>query len=135
MEFDEKETPIPEDLEQYNKNFSEKGFWNKLKKVSKKLGLKTVYVALLLYYVMTSGEVDLKSKLAIAGALGYLILPLDLIPDFIPIAGFTDDAAALMAALTMVSSNITPTIQNKAIDKLHDFFGNFDAEEIKNIPF
>lgn len=135
MEINEKENLTPEKFKQYNEYFSEKGFWDKLKKVSKKLGLKTVYVALLLYYVMTSGEVDLKSKLAIAGALGYLILPLDLIPDFIPIAGFTDDAAALMAALTMVSSNITPTIQNKAIDKLHDFFGNFDAEEIKNIPF
>lgn len=130
-----KENENQENMNQYSKNYTEQGFWNKLKKSCKKMGLKTVYMVLLLYYVMISGEVNIKSKLAIAGALGYLILPIDLIPDFIPVAGYTDDAAALLAVLSMVSGNITPTIQKKAINKLHDFFGDFNDAEIKTISF
>ena len=37
-----------------------------------------------------------KSTLALlAGGLAYLALPLDLVPDFIPVAGWVDDAAVL----------------------------------------
>ncbi|ADL11926.1 YkvA family protein [Acetohalobium arabaticum] len=33
---------------------------------------------------------------SIIACLAYLVLPTDLVPDFIPVAGFTDDAAAFM---------------------------------------
>ena len=37
-----------------------------------------------------------KSTLALlAGGLAYLALPIDLVPDFIPVAGWVDDAAVL----------------------------------------
>ena len=35
----------------------------------------------------------------ITGCLGYFILPIDLIPDFIPIAGYTDDVAGMIFAI------------------------------------
>ena len=71
-----------------------------------------------------------KHKMIIIGALGYFILPVDLIPDFIPVAGFTDDAAALIACLKTVSENVTPQVKSNAIKKLHEWFGN--VESIKN---
>ena len=78
--------------------------------------------ALLLYYVLISRDVSVKDKGLIIGALGYLILPLDLIPDFIPVAGFADDAAALAAVLKMVASNVTPEIEARAKAKANELF-------------
>lgn len=49
-----------------------------------------------------------KHKMIIIGALGYFILPVDLIPDFIPVAGFTDDAAALIACLPPYGGRLYP---------------------------
>ena len=86
------------DLQRYQPRFNERGFWNKVKKVAIKAGAKLIYVALILYYELTDPTVSVKGKSIIIGALGYFILPVDLIPDAIPVAGYTDDLAALMAA-------------------------------------
>lgn len=119
-----------ESLNDYSSNYSEKGFWNKVKKVAKKAGAKVIYVALLLYYEMLDPDISLTQKGAIVGALGYFILPIDLIPDFIPIAGYADDLAALTAAYHLIRSNITPYVRDKAHAKLSDWFGEVDGAEL-----
>lgn len=58
----------------------------------------------------------------IMGALGYLILPLDLIPDVVPVLGFADDAAAIKLSYDTVKAPITPTIEKKATHKLRLWF-------------
>jgi uncharacterized membrane protein YkvA (DUF1232 family) len=45
---------------------------------------------------------------ALIGALAYFVLPFDIIPDMMPLLGFTDDAAVLATALRMVSTHIRP---------------------------
>jgi len=95
-----------EDLTQYQSEFSESRFWEKLKKFAKKAGLKVAYAALLLYYVVKSPLTSKGDRAKILGALGYFVLPLDLIPDTIPIVGYTDDLAALTWALYAVAKNI-----------------------------
>jgi uncharacterized membrane protein YkvA (DUF1232 family) len=45
-------------------------------------------------------------------------LPLDLIPDVIPVLGFTDDGALLALAVKSVSSNIKESHREKAREKL-----------------
>ena len=69
-----------------------------------------------------------KSK--IYGALGYFILPLDILPDFIPLAGFTDDLTAVIWALHTVWKNITPEIKAQAAAKTREWFGDFDEAAV-----
>lgn len=92
--------------------------------------MKVIYVALILYYELTDPDIDTKEKAVIIGALGYFILPIDLIPDAIPVAGFTDDLAVLIAAYKFVEHNITPEIKAKAKSKLAEWFGAVDENEI-----
>lgn len=108
----------------YSKYFSTTKFWIKLKKYGKVMGHELLYYVLLLYYVMVSSETPLLHKAIIAGALGYLILPLDFIPDSIPILGFSDDMAAVMAVFEKVKGSVTPAIERKARKKLDQWFKN-----------
>ena len=61
-------------------------------------------------------------KITVLAALTYLLVPLDLIPDFIPAAGFSDDLVALTALLGLCGSHITPVIRLRAQRKLDAWF-------------
>ncbi|MBO6095919.1 MAG: DUF1232 domain-containing protein [Bacteroidales bacterium] len=113
----------PEELTKYQKHFSESDFWLKLSTLAQKAGVKLTYYALTLYYTLTDPNTPTTSKAVIAGALGYMILPLDLVPDFLPFAGLADDWAALIAAVTYVTSAITPAIKARAREKTEEWFG------------
>jgi len=115
--------PNVNELPKYAGNFSSSGLWNKLAKVAKNLGRMTTRYVLLLYYTLESGDVSVGNKAIILGALGYLIAPIDLIPDVIPILGLTDDAAAIKLAYETVKVSITPEIERKASNKLCQWFG------------
>lgn len=80
------------------------------------------YNALLLYYVLIDSNVPISIRITIAGALGYLILPLDLIPDFIIGLGFTDDLAALCYVVEQVQAYRTPEIDNKVDAIMRELF-------------
>ena len=125
------ETKTPQDIAQYQEHYSESGLFAKIGKVCKKAGIKAIYYELLLYYVLMDGNTSLKDKGIIIGALGYFILPIDLIPDFIPVAGFTADLAALTACLHTVKANITPAVRKKALQKLYDWFVDIDYSKVQ----
>ena len=99
---------------QYERHYDEHGFWRKVRRVAVLVGAKVLYPALQLYYLLQSKDVPIKAKTLIIGALGYLILPADLIPDFIPALGFTDDLTALTLALRTVGKHLTPEINRQA---------------------
>ena len=63
----------------------------------------------------------------IYGALGYLILPIDLLPDFLP-GGYTDDVAGLAIAIFKIARNITPEVRAKAQAKVNEWFGKVDPQ-------
>lgn len=61
-------------------------------------------------------------KLTVLAALTYLLVPLDLIPDFIPAAGFSDDLVAVTALLGLCSRHRTPAVQLRAQRRLDQWF-------------
>lgn len=96
------------DYTSYGSHYSESGLWDKIKRVAKKAGCKVIYAVLLCWYVLRDENVSNTDKAKIIGALGYFILPIDLVPDVIPVVGYSDDLAALIWALHSVWKNVTP---------------------------
>ena len=117
----------PKDLERYTAYYNAEKFWKKIKRFAKRIGSKAVYYALVLYYALQSPTISKKDKLIVYGALGYLILPIDLLPDFLP-GGFTDDIAGLAIAVYKIARNITPDVRAKAKSKVEEWFGNVSPE-------
>lgn len=118
----------------YSNKFTSGEFLEKISKIAKRAGAKLVYVSLILYYTLQSDKVSIKDKAIIVGALGYLISPLDVVPDAIPIIGLGDDLAVLLYVLNKVG-NVSEEIKEKAKAKLVKWFDNDEMEEISEIKF
>lgn len=121
------------DFMKYKDNYTSAGFIDKISHIAKRAGAKLVYVALILYYTLQSDKVALKDKAIIIGALGYLISPLDVIPDAIPIAGLGDDLAVLMYVLGKVWTEVPAEVKAKAHGKLAKWFDNDEMEEADDV--
>jgi len=119
--------------DEYAKFFSEESLWEKIKKFSKAAGAKVIYAVLLLYYAMSDKNVSIKTKLYIAAALGYFILPTDAIFDLTPIIGYSDDLGVLLFALKQLSTCITPEVQQKARTKIKEWFEGIEEKELKEL--
>jgi uncharacterized membrane protein YkvA (DUF1232 family) len=117
----------------YANKFSQPEFVEKIARIAKRAGSKLVYAALILYYTLQSDKVSKADKAIILGALGYMISPLDVIPDAIPIAGLTDDLAVLLYVLKKVWSGIDPEILEKAKEKLSKWFDDDEITEIEHL--
>lgn len=97
-----------------------KALWDKLKDSAIAAGEKVVYQALLLFYAYPNAPK--KVKAVIASSLAYFILPLDAVPDPIPVLGFLDDATVLAGALAIVRFYVNDEVKEKAKATLAKFF-------------
>ena len=121
------------DFMSYANKFSQSEFAEKISRIAKRAGSKLVYAALILYYTLQSDKVSKADKAIIIGALGYMISPLDVIPDAIPIAGLTDDLAVLLYVLKKLWTGIDPEIIAKAREKLSKWFDEEEISEIQHL--
>ena len=119
--------------EKYVVAYSEDKLFNKIIKFAKKAGIKLVYVVLLLFYTLQKSTTPKFAKSIIIGGLGYFIMPLDIVTDFIPVIGFTDDLTALISVLITVVLFIDEDIKLRAKLKLKDWHGDFDQQELDDI--
>ena len=122
-----------DDLVKYEGHYNEDDFFAKISKVAKHAGVRVVYYALVLYETLMDDATPKKYRAVIAGALGYLILPLDFIPDFLPVTGFADDWAALLAAIFYVTKAVTPEVKERAKQRLTKWFGSFAEENLGDL--
>ncbi|MBQ1717600.1 MAG: DUF1232 domain-containing protein [Bacteroidales bacterium] len=122
-----------DNLTEYQQHYNEDGYWKKLGKIARKVGVKMVYYSLVLYEVLVDKATPAKYRAVIAGALGYFILPADILPDLIPAIGYADDWAALLAAVVYVSKAVTPEIKAKAKFRLTKWFGPVADEELGDL--
>ena len=78
--------------------------------------------ALECFELLVDGSTPHQVRVTVLAALTYLLLPLDLIPDFIPAAGFSDDLVALTALLGLCTRHISPAIRERAQRRLDHWF-------------
>ncbi len=119
------------DFMSYSDKFSSKGFVEKISRIAKRAGSKLVYVALVLFYTLQSKEVPVKDKAIIVGALGYLISPLDVIPDAIPIVGLSEDLTVLVYVINKIWVDVPDEVRQKAHDKLSEWFDEDEIIEVE----
>ncbi len=124
------------DYKKYTDYFTDGKFWEKMKEVAKKVGLKTTSYALILYYVMKKPEVPKTDKLLITGCLGYFILPLDLVPDIAPVVGYSDDVAGMLFAVKRCMIYVDDEVKRNVSEKLISWFkvdDDYVEKLLKNI--
>lgn len=114
----------------YQNKFSKDNLLLKLQHYGRDIGLTVLYNVLQLWYVLQKPEVPAKNKAVIMGALGYLITPLDFIPDLTPILGYNDDAAAILFALYMVRQYVDEEVKTQAKTRLAKIFSE---DAVKNL--
>lgn len=118
-------------IDKYKEKYNQLDLMSKIAEVAKKAGASTVYHALLLYYTLTSNEVPVSKKAIVMAALGYLIAPIDFIPDFV-MMGLFDDGSVLLFAINQILPYITDEIKTKALAKLNEWFGQSEIVSINS---
>lgn len=93
-----------------------RNFWRKCKRVAARLPFAEDLLAA--YYCAFDRATPLHVKAALIAALAYFVLPMDLIPDFLPGLGYADDAASLAATLKLVAMHILPAHRAAAAEAL-----------------
>lgn len=111
-------------IQHYIKYYDEAQLFNKLKVVGKKIGSQVIYSVIIMVMLLSDSKIPIKIRLIFMAALGYLILPTDLIADMIPALGFTDDIAFLTYAISNAQEYITPEVRNRAKEKLGQWVNN-----------
>jgi uncharacterized membrane protein YkvA (DUF1232 family) len=93
-------------------------FWARIKTLGRKLPFAESIVAAA--YCASDPLTPARVKLLIVGALAYFVMPIDAVPDFLPLVGFTDDAAVIAATIAAVRAHMREDHWEKA----RDFLGN-----------
>jgi uncharacterized membrane protein YkvA (DUF1232 family) len=95
-----------------NRRTVERGFWKKLLVVAGRIPFAEDLAAA--YYCAADPLTPTRVRGVLLAALAYFVIPVDIIPDFIAGFGFTDDAAVLATAISLVSRHIKPAHRQRA---------------------
>ena len=118
------------ELQKYEQHYNDSSFLDKVTKYGKLIGITALYKAVQLWFVLQKPDVPAGTKAVIMGALGYLIAPLDFLPDLLPVLGYTDDMVAITFALIKVQGYIDEEVERKSKKLLTKIFGE---ESVSNL--
>jgi uncharacterized membrane protein YkvA (DUF1232 family) len=93
-----------------------RNFWHKLGRVAAQIPFAEDLLTV--YYCALDLETPHHVKLMLLGAIAYFVLPMDAIPDMLPVLGFTDDAAVLAGTIKLVTDHIRPEHRQAAKQQL-----------------
>ena len=110
------------ELQKYEQHYNDSSFLDKVTKYGKLIGITALYKAVQLWFVLQKPDVPAGTKAVIMGALGYLIAPLDFLPDLLPVLGYTDDIVAITFAIIKVQGYIDEEVERKSKKLLTKIF-------------
>ena len=129
---DQAENPA-ENLDQYENKFTERKLWHKITRFAQRIGVKAVYAALLMFYAYKRKDTPGWAKKIVIGILGYLISPIDFLPDLTPIIGYTDDLGILSFGLVTIAAFVNEEVRKKARTQLGKWFPAVKEEDLKAV--
>jgi uncharacterized membrane protein YkvA (DUF1232 family) len=88
-----------------NETAARRRLWRKLRALAASLPFAEDLLAA--HYCAFDRQTPAHVKAVLLGAIAYFIVPTDLIPDYIPVIGYTDDAAVLATAVRLVTTHMT----------------------------
>lgn len=104
-----------------NEQIVEEGFIPKARRTLGKIPFTDEAVAS--YYCATDPATPTRVRVTLMAALAYFVMPFDMLPDFIAMLGYTDDAAVFWAAWRAVSNHVTDAHRSRA----RSFLGKQDT--------
>jgi uncharacterized membrane protein YkvA (DUF1232 family) len=102
-----------------NERLVARRFWPKIRKVAARVPFAAE--ALSVWYSVQDDETPAAAKGLMLACLAYFVLPTDAIPDWIPVIGYTDDAAVFATLLGLVGRHLKPwhrTAAREAVDRM-----------------
>lgn len=120
-----------------NPQFSESSFWEKVEKVAQlavKIAKEVLEKAFVLYYAAMDEATPEWARVTSFAALAYFIMPIDVIPDYIPAIGFSDDLSVLAGAILTIAMQIQRKHRKQADEKMEELFGPVDENDDQDLP-
>lgn len=111
-------------IEKYkaHEHYNESSLWATILNFGKKIGLGLIRKTLTLYYTVRDPDTPAWAKTVIYGALGYLIMPIDAIPDIVPFIGYSDDLGVIVTATALILAHIKKEHIINADEKINKLF-------------
>lgn len=99
-------------------------FFGTLRANARRLGGPAVHRLLKLWFAGTGPNTPARVKGVFYGALAYFVMPLDVVPDIIPIVGWGDDMVVVAAALAYAQLHVDDAVRTKAATLYRRIFGS-----------
>jgi uncharacterized membrane protein YkvA (DUF1232 family) len=104
------------------RQFSEESLRDKLARFGRAAGREVVEKVLWLWFASRRPDVPAWARTTIYGALAYFVLPIDAIPDLLPLAGYSDDLGVLAWALLTISRYVDADVKRRTAAVLSRLF-------------
>ena len=97
------------------------------------MGQQLVYSVFLMIGAYKRKDAPRWAKRIIVGGLGYLLTPIDAVPDLSPLIGYTDDFGVLSFGLVAIASYINNDVRIQARRAVKTLFGEIDLESLQAV--
>lgn len=113
----------PAQMRDHGRHYEDARLWHKMRRYARRAGYELLEKALWLYYAAQRPDTPAWARATAYGALGYFILPMDTIPDWLLSVGLTDDLGALTLAVATLVEYIDDDVRRQARQRLRQWFG------------